>query len=143
VDRYHGLRPGSNLKEEDVMWSHGSFYWNELMARDVEKAKSFYAASVGWTFDAMPMAEGTYWVAKMGDKPVGGIFPMSGPNFIGVPEHWIPYLAVDDVDARLQKATAAGARVMREPFDVPAVGRIAILHEPGGAVIGWITPVNS
>ena len=24
------------------MWSHGSFYWNELMTRDVEQAKKFY-----------------------------------------------------------------------------------------------------
>jgi uncharacterized protein len=130
-----------NATRRIAMWSHGSFYWNELMARDVEKAKTFYSSSVGWKFDAMPMAEGTYWVAKMDDKPVGGIFPMSGANFVGVPEHWIPYLAVDNVDARLQKAIAAGARVMRQPFDVPEVGRIAILHEPGGAVIGWITPV--
>ena len=24
------------------MWSHGSFYWNELITRDAEKAKAFY-----------------------------------------------------------------------------------------------------
>ena len=28
-------------------------------------------------------------------------------------------------------------------FDVPGVGRIAILKEPGGAGIGWMTPVKS
>jgi hypothetical protein len=26
-------------------------------------------------------------------------------------------------------------------FDVPNVGRIAMLREPGGAGIGWMTPV--
>jgi uncharacterized protein len=135
--------PGRNCKKENAMWSHGSFYWNELMTHDPEKAKSFYGSSIGWTFDSMPMPEGTYWVAKLGDKPVGGIFPMSGSNFAGVPEHWMPYVAVDNVDARLEKATTAGASVIRHPFDVPGVGRIAILHDPGGAVIGWITPVNS
>jgi hypothetical protein len=36
--------------------------------------------------------------------------------------------------ARPKKATAAGAKVCREPFDVPGVGRIAILQEPGGAM---------
>ena len=51
------------------MWSHGNFYWNELMTRDVEKAKRFYGGSVGWTFDAMPMDGDTYWVAKMGGQP--------------------------------------------------------------------------
>ena len=125
------------------MWSHGNFYWNELMTHDVEQAKTFYGSVVGWTFDATPMAEGTYWVAMMGDTPVGGLFPMSGADFEGVPENWMSYLAVDDVDARLTQATAAGATTCREPFDVPGVGRIAILKEPGGAMVGWMTPVTS
>jgi uncharacterized protein len=124
------------------MASHGTFHWNELMTRDPEKAKQFYSAAIGWTFEAMPMANGTYWVAKMGGTPVAGIFPMSGPDFATVPENWIPYLAVDDVDARLKKATAAGAKVMRAPFEVPDVGRIAIIQQPGGAVLAWITPAQ-
>lgn len=122
------------------MWSHGSFCWNELMTRDVERAKTFYTDAIGWTFDGMPMPDGTYWVAKVGDKAVGGIFEMKGAQFEGVPENWMAYLAVDDIDARLKKARAGGAKVMREPFDVPGVGRIAILQEPGGAHVGWMTP---
>lgn len=122
------------------MWSHGSFHWNELMTRDSERAKTFYASTIGWDFDGMPMGETTYWVAKMGGKPVGGIFEMKGPEFDAVPENWMSYLAVDDVDERLKLAIKAGATAIRQPFDVPDVGRIAILREPGGAVIGWITP---
>jgi uncharacterized protein len=125
-------------------WSHGNFYWNELMTHNVEKAKTFYGSVVGWTFEAMPMPEGgTYWLASMNGKPVGGIFPMSGPDFLGVPDSWMSYLAVDDVDARFKQALAAGAQTCREPFDVPGVGRIAILKEPGGAMVGWMTPVQS
>ena len=120
---------------------HGNFYWTELMTRDVETAKKFYTDTIGWTFDGMPMPDGTYWVAKMGDTPVGGLFPIGGPQWDGVPEHWLPYLAVDDVDARVKKAQAAGAKLMRPAFDIPGVGRIAILTEPGGAGVGWITPV--
>jgi hypothetical protein len=113
------------------------------MTRDVEQVKTFYGVSIGWTYDAMPMPEGgTYWVAKMGDKPVGGIFSITASAFEGVPEGWMAYLAVDDVDARVKKAIAAGATLMRPLFDVPGVGRIAILTEPGGAGIGWMTPVN-
>ncbi len=125
------------------MSSHGSFHWNELMTRDVEKAKKFYGGTIGWTFDGMPMQNGTYWIAKMDDKPVGGLFTLTSAQFDGVPESWMAYLAVDDVDARVKKATAAGAKLMRPIFDIPGVGRIAILTEPGGAGIGWITPVNS
>jgi len=125
------------------MWSHGHFHWNELMTRNPEQAKSFYGATVGWTFEAMPMPDGTYWVAKLGDDAVAGIFPLSSPQFDGVPEQWMAYLAVDNVDQRVNKATAAGAELMRPLFDVPGVGRIAILREPGGAGIGWMTPATS
>jgi hypothetical protein len=57
------------------------------------------------------------------------------------PESWMSFLAVDDVDARVAKAIAAGAKLMLPVFDVPNVGRIAMLMEPSGAGIGWITPV--
>ncbi len=33
----------------------------------------------------MSMPDGTYWVAKMGDTPVGGLFPIAGPQWDGVP----------------------------------------------------------
>ena len=122
--------------------SHGTFYWNERTTRDVEGVKKFYAATMGWTFDGMPMPGGTYWVAKMGDEHVGGVFDISGHEYDGVPEGWMSYIAVDDVDARVAKAVKAGAKVMKQPFDVPGVGRIAILLEEGGAGIGWITPAK-
>jgi len=41
---------------------------------------------------------------------------------------------------RVKKAQAAGATLMRPIFDMPNVGRIAILKEPGGVGIGWMTP---
>jgi predicted enzyme related to lactoylglutathione lyase len=122
---------------------HGTFYWNELMTRNVERAKTFYGTTIGWSFDAMPMpGGGTYWVAKIGDQPVGGLFDISAPEFGAVPENWMSYLAVDDVDARVKKAEAAGARLMKPIFDVPGVGRIAVLMEPGGAGVGWMTPAS-
>ena len=121
--------------------SHGTFYWNELMTRNVEGAKKFYADTLGWSYDAMPMpGGGTYWLATMDDEPVGGILDISAPDFGAVPESWMSYIAVDDVNARVAKAVKAGAKVMKPAFDVPGVGRIAMLVEPGGAGIGWMTP---
>jgi len=124
--------------------SHGTFYWNELMTRNVEGAKKFYAETLGWSFDGMPMPDGggTYWLATMDGTPVGGILDISASEFGSVPESWMAYIAVDDVEARVKKATAAGAKLMKPIFEVPGVGRIAILLEPGGAAIGWMTPAE-
>jgi len=110
---------------------------------DVDKAREFYADTLGWSFEGMPMENGTYWVAKAGGEMVGGLFPLASPQFDGVPESWMAYIAVDDVDTRVKKAQAAGATLMRPIFDIPGVGRIAILKEPGGAGIGWMTPPKS
>jgi predicted enzyme related to lactoylglutathione lyase len=122
------------------MTDHGLFHWNELMTHDAAKAKKFYTDTVGWTFEDMEMPKGTYSMMKVGDKFAGGIFEMKEPELKDVPEKWVPYLSVDDVDARLKKASAAGATILRLAVDVPGVGRFAILQEPGGAVVGFITP---
>ncbi len=122
------------------MTQHGIFYWNELMTWNAEAAVEFYGSTLGWTFDRVPMPDGEYIVAKSGDQPVGGIFQMSEADHGGVPENWFAYVAVDDVDARVAAAADQGAVIVRPPFDVPDVGRIAILHDPNGAGIGWMTP---
>ena len=124
------------------MTGHGTFHWNELMTGDVEKAKTFFSQTIGWSFNEMPMPEGTYRAAMVGDKPVGGIMSMQGIVPEGTPPHWISYLAVDDIDARSAKVVSAGGEIKREPFDVPNVGRIAIVQDASGAVMGWITPAQ-
>jgi len=125
------------------MTSHGTFHWNELMTHDVERSKTFYGNSLDWTFSPMPMEDGgTYWLVNGKDVPLGGLFEMKGDHFNGVPEHWMPYIAVDDVDARLEKALANGAEILRPAFDVPDIGRIAMLKDSGGAVLGWMTPAG-
>lgn len=126
------------------MWSHGKFFWNELMTRDVEASKTFFADTLGWTFDAVPTPEGSgaYWIAKSGGEPVGGFFPIDGPQFAPLAEAWLGYIAVDDVDARFRKVLQAGGKVMREPFDIPNVGRIAIVMDSRGIPIGIMTPAQ-
>ena len=100
------------------------------MTWDVEKAKSFYARSIGWTYDSMAAPDGTYWLAEQGETMVAGLFEQQQPDFDGVRENWVPYLAVDDVDARVEKAVALGAILERPIFDVP------------GAGVGWMTPAE-
>jgi uncharacterized protein len=134
-------RPKREETPAPSLWTHGAFHWNELLARDVERAKRFYGTTVGWTFQSTLTPEGqTYWLAMLGERPVAGIYAIDGPEFAGMPECWMSYLAVDDVDKRVAKAIKAGAKLMKPVFDVPDVGRIAILTQPGGAGVGWMTP---
>ena len=87
------------------MAAHGHFHWNELLARNIDGAKDFYAKAIGWSYQPMTMADGaTYWLAMLDGQPVAGMYPIDRPEFDGMPEHWMSYLAVDDVDARVKKA---------------------------------------
>ncbi len=123
--------------------THGTVIWSELMTRDVEGARRYYADRLGWRIEAMPMAgdAGDYLVAFRGDEMVAGLVDMTAmPGMEGLPPHWFTYFAVDDVDAAAEATAAAGGTVIRPPFDVPGVGRIAILHDPTGAAMGLMTP---
>ena len=118
------------------MADHGAFHWNELLTGDVEKCKAFFAEVCGWTYDDVPMPSFTYTVAKSGDKMAGGIMDKSKTGEPAMPSHWMAYIGVDDVDAAAAKVASAGGKVLQEPFDVEGVGRIAIIADPDGAVVG-------
>jgi predicted enzyme related to lactoylglutathione lyase len=115
---------------------HGAFVWNELLTNDVDAAKAFYAATAGWTYEAMQMGPATYWVAKSGGASVAGIVAVGDS---GTPPRWFAYLELDDVDARIAILTANGGKLERPPFDIPGIGRIAIVSDPTGASLGWMT----
>ncbi len=102
--------------------SHGTFAWNELRTNDVEGAKTFYGETIGWTFEEMPLPEGTYWIAKFDDEPVAGIIDIAAVAPEGTPPHWFAYLAVDDVDERVEEIALNQGRVIQAPFDIEGVG---------------------
>lgn len=121
------------------MTKHGSFCWNELMTPDVAAAKAFYGAALGWTFTEEDMGEnGLYILAHAAgqERPVAGIYewPESQPGS----RDWFPYVAVDDIDAAVAKVVPAGGRVMRGPWAIQGVGRIAIVLDAAGSAIGYL-----
>lgn len=121
--------------------THGKIIWTELMTRDPEAAKACFATVAGWTYEVMPMSEGDYHVASANGEMVAGIMNLADmAGMEALPPHWFTYIGVDDVDAATTAILAAGGRVQREPWDVPGVGRIAIVADPSGAVVGIMTP---
>ena len=124
-----------------AMAGHGSIHWTELNTFAPDKARAFYETLLGWSFEAVPMAGGSYLVASRNGTMVAGIFDMKlGGLPETVPSHWLTYMAVDDVDASARATEAAGGRVLRAPWDVPGVGRVAIIQDAAGAGLGLITP---
>jgi uncharacterized protein len=123
--------------------AHGKIWWSELMTRDPGGAQRFYAALTGWTFSTMPADGREYHVASRDGQPVAGIMDMADlPGMEGIPPHWFTYIAVGDVDAAVRLTRESGGKVMRDVFEVPDVGRIAIIADPTGAGLGIMTPIQ-
>jgi len=118
----------------------GSFGWNELQTRDVEKAKSFYASVFGWKPTAFPGGMGEYTVFENEGKGIAGLMGMPEMVPAEVPPYWLTYFNVDDTDAAVATASAQGGTVLAPAMDVPTVGRMAVLADPSGAAFAVITP---
>ena len=116
---------------------HGAFSWFELMADDVEGAKSFYTQLFGWELENYPMDMGEYWVIKVDNEEVGGIMKKP-PEAAGAPPYWATYVTVDDVDKVAEDAKRLGANLLVPPMDIPKVGRFCVIMDPQGAVISAI-----
>lgn len=115
----------------------GSFCWNELMTRDGETAKKFYTALFGWDTRLSPL-HGSYNILVNKGSEIGGIMQM-GEEIPNTPPHWMPYVAVENVDASCEKVKELGGKVCVPPTDIPNVGRFAVISDPTGATLSIIT----
>jgi uncharacterized protein len=126
----------------DAPMGEGVFVWDELATSDVEAARRFYGEVFGWTASDMDMGGGfTYTIFKRAGEAddaggTGGAMPLGeAPATM-----WMPYVAAEDIDATAARAKELGGTVIREPWDIEGVGRIAIIQDPTGAVLGLIKP---
>ena len=118
----------------------GALSWNELMTRDVEEAKAFYGAVLGWGLEFTPMDGVDYGLWQLDGKPIAGLMPMAGDTWpADLPPHWMVYLEVADCDASAAKAGELGGVVSVAPTDIAGAGRLAVLSDPQGAFFSIIT----
>jgi uncharacterized protein len=119
--------------EGDV--AEGVFVWDELGTTDVDGAERFYGEVFGWTAQDMGADYGGYRIFHIGETRIGGLMAVPDPS---LPAGWQPYVAVEDVDATVAKASELGAAALMEAMDIPAVGRIAVIRDRQGAAFGVI-----
>ena len=130
-------QPGE-LQGAELVNEPGAWTWNNLLTRDLERAKDFYGRVFGWTAihheEAPPgilmwQVEGQRWPEGM-----GGLMQITADLPAEMPPHWQVYFIVETMDEALERATSTGAKVGFGPIDVP-VGRLATLVDPQGAVV--------
>jgi len=111
----------------------------ELNASDPEAAKRFYSQLFKWEMEDMPnsvVPTGSYTIINVGSGTGGGIMK----QVPGGPAGWLPYVLAEDIQATTQKAKSLGARIMKDVTEVPGMGWVSIIQDPGGAVFGLWKP---
>lgn len=114
----------------------GKVVWNDLITEDLDAARRFYGGLFGWTFERTKGPGGhAYSIARLSGVYVAGLVPVAARTDGTTVSRWLPYVSVADVDAAVARATAAGALVVAGARDV-GIGRVAVIVDPEGAVIG-------
>ena len=116
----------------------GVFCWLECATTDQAAGKEFYTTLFPWAVDDQDMGDGSsYTMFKKNGQNVAALYTMRNEmREQGAPPYWQLYVAVADADETAAKAQAAGGSVMGEAFDVFDSGRMALISDPGGGVLG-------
>lgn len=123
----------------------GTPVWNELVTPELDKALPFYSTVLGMTSEPMELDDGPadappYSVLSNADgAQVGGACP---PPMPGLPPHWNVYFQVEDADRTAARVTELGGSVIAPPFDVPGIGRLAVMSDPQGAMFNLMAPAD-
>ena len=113
------------------------FCWMDLAASDVPRAAAFYGELFGW--DARVERIGAGQIIRFGQPGplIASAYQLRDHELAGgVPSHWTPSVAVAGVDRSVEEAVRLGARTVVRPFTIPGIGRISLIEDPVGALIG-------
>jgi predicted enzyme related to lactoylglutathione lyase len=104
------------------------------MFTDVEGAKSFYGAVLGWTFGEAATEFGSYTQAYADGKAVAAVVPpMPGQDG---PSQWCLYFASPDAATTAGRIRDNGGEVLMEPMRVGDLGTMCLGRDPSGVVFG-------
>lgn len=122
------------------MYPHGLMSWTDISLPDPQKGKAFYTGLFGWAADDQYDHDGNYiytMFSKNGET-VAGLGPMpEAMQEAGVPPMWQSYVTVNDVDEAVAKVTEHGGKVILPAMQIFDSGRMAVVAEPGGAVLSF------
>ncbi|MEM7053654.1 MAG: VOC family protein [Pseudomonadota bacterium] len=124
----------------------GAIVWHDLLTDQVDRARRFYADLFGWQYLVEHASDFAWRPGQTADYPLIISKQAAHGGFVDpdiqVSPGWLAYVAVNDVAGAAERARILGARIEREPFDVPGVGRSALICDPWGARICAFSPTH-
>ncbi|MER6025010.1 VOC family protein [Streptomyces sp. NPDC001851] len=114
----------------------GSPCWVDVSVPDLDAARRFYGALLGWTFEPGDERFGFYTPALKDGKNVAALAAAQG----GAPAAWNLYFATPDAQDLARRIGEAGGKVVVEPTAIGDAGTLLVATDPGGAHFGAWQP---
>ena len=106
--------------------------WNELLAANSGDAARFYSEVADISTTTLQRRGGEYTLLQSGGNDLAGIldnpFQSAGPL-------WLTHIAVRDPAVSAAKAEALGGKVLLAPSAELREGSMALIQDPGGAIL--------
>ena len=111
--------------------------WFEIYVQDIDRAKGFYGAVLGRTFEKLDSGDLEMWAfnGEMGMPGTAGTLVRmpgmpSGGNSV------IVYFNCEDCAVEESRVASAGGRVFKPKFSIGQYGFVALVHDTEGNLIG-------
>jgi len=113
----------------------GKIIWRDLLTNDPAASQRFYGELFGWTFESVGPA---YTLIRHNGKLTGGMIDTLALNNRDDISQWVVLMSVEDIDTGIARVTTAGGEVIAPVTDVQARGRLAVLRDAEGALMGLL-----
>jgi predicted enzyme related to lactoylglutathione lyase len=117
----------------------GAPCWIDLLSSDTDRSREFYGALFGWTAEQGGEEYGGYINFFRNGAQTAGMMGRS-PEMSDAPDGWTVYLSTPDAEVTTKAAEANGGMVLVPPMDILTLGRMGIVGDSGGAVVGLWQP---
>ena len=126
------LRSRMGDPDDSVVPAAGHIVWNELLAADDDAAAGFYESLSGVQAATVSRRGGEYTLLRAQGRERAGILQRPDPRITPL---WLTYFAVADLAEATRQAGMLGGKVLLAPSAELRDGKLAIVTDPGGAIL--------
>jgi len=137
-----GMLESSSGDPVDTQAVLGDWVWAQLFSSDLEKTAEFYTSVFGYELEQASHIDNkdTYMLIS-NNKARAGLAQL--PADVTQRSRWVGFVSVDEINTVLVKAKEMGAKIIFSPNKDVFNGRIAIIADTNGALIGLLSKTDS
>ena len=121
----------------------GKIIWHDLITDTPQLTQEFYQSLFGWEFEELSLAGGlfgkvNYTLIRHNGKLIGGMVDQTKLQVQKDISQWVVLMSVKDIEKAVEEVNSSGGTVFSSVTDLGERGKIAIVADPQGALLGLL-----